>query len=329
MKKTFFILSICIAAMLSATAQTNTLGVGISNPVGTLHVHTTDGYYDPIAPGVDPGNREDIFFDYYQTIFHITNTLTGTTPVDGFTIDQYDGMVTIHQYENSPLHLLGSSNKGLTLLPNGNIGIGTTQPEAPLHVDGNVKATHLSTGGHVSFCTNSQPLTIGMAHTAELGFGSTYIGFNAEKTGSTWTRRNNTWLNGGAVIWATMEGDLLFANLPSTGGGNVTGISDEDIMSSVNMKLSADGVLMAKEVKVALDGWPDYVFSEGFRLMSLPETESYIRENGHLPDIPSASTVESEGLSLGEMNRLLIQKVEELTLHLIELQKQVDELKNK
>ena len=55
--------------------------------------------------------------------------------------------------------------------------------------------------------------------------------------------------------------------------------------------------------------------------------EQYIRDNGHLPDVPSAAEVEDEGLSLGEMNKVLMQKVEELTLHVIELQKQIDELK--
>ena len=65
----------------------------------------------------------------------------------------------------------------------------------------------------------------------------------------------------------------------------------------------------------------------GVLLVPLTETEAYIREQGHLPDVPSATEVEEEGLSLGEMNKVLLQKVEELTLHVIELQKQIDELK--
>ena len=86
---------------------------------------------------------------------------------------------------------------------------------------------------------------------------------------------------------------------------------------------------MAKEIKVTLAGWPDYVFEESYNLMSLSETEHYIHANGHLPNVPSASEVEEEGMSVGEMNRLLLQKVEELTLYVIELQKQIDEIKNK
>ena len=79
---------------------------------------------------------------------------------------------------------------------------------------------------------------------------------------------------------------------------------------------------------MTLSGWPDYVFGEEYKLMSLGETEQYIKENGHLPGVPSAQEVEDEGLSLGEMNARLMQKVEELTLHVIELQKQIDEMRN-
>ncbi|MBR3723946.1 MAG: hypothetical protein IKN11_00960, partial [Bacteroidales bacterium] len=88
-----------------------------------------------------------------------------------------------------------------------------------------------------------------------------------------------------------------------------------------------DGILYAKEIKVTLTDWPDFVFSNGFRLLSLAETESYIKENGHLPGVPSAAEVEEKGMNVGEMNKVLLQKVEELTLHVIELQKQIDELK--
>ncbi len=83
-----------------------------------------------------------------------------------------------------------------------------------------------------------------------------------------------------------------------------------------------------KELRVTLTDWPDYVFDAGYRLMPLSEVEGYIAENGHLPQMPSAMEVEQEGADLGEMNRLLLQKVEELTLYIIDLQKQIEELKS-
>ncbi|MBR1833956.1 MAG: hypothetical protein IJ785_00370 [Bacteroidales bacterium] len=325
-KKNAFVAMFALTFLsVPAFAQTfNTLGIGIASPQGTLHVHTSQGYnYDePIREGLNP-------YDYYRTLFRITNTVTGTGSTDGFVVDQIDNEVTLRQYENAPLHFKTYNGLGFTLLPSGLLGVGTTQPTATLHVDGDAKVTsNLTTGSYASFCTNGQPLTIGMAHTQQLGFGSAYIGFNAQKNGTTWSRRNNTWLNGGAVIWATMGGDLLFATLPSTGGSSVTDMTDQDVMSAVNMRLGADGILYAKEIKVTLTGWPDYVFGQDFHLLPLDETESYIKENGHLPGVPSATEVEEDGLSVGEMNKVLMQKVEELTLYVIELQKQINDLKN-
>ncbi|MCL2245540.1 MAG: hypothetical protein FWC10_00260, partial [Lentimicrobiaceae bacterium] len=61
----------------------------------------------------------------------------------------------------------------------------------------------------------------------------------------------------------------------------------------------------------------------------LPETEQFIKANKHLPNVPSAAAVEANGVNLGEMNAILIQKVEELTLYILDLQKQINELKTK
>jgi hypothetical protein len=92
-------------------------------------------------------------------------------------------------------------------------------------------------------------------------------------------------------------------------------------------QLTSDGVLRSREIIVDADNWPDYVFEDVYPLMSLKEIESFINENGHLPNIPSAQSVQEEGLDLGEMNRLLLEKIEELTLHIIQQQKEIDALK--
>ena len=84
---------------------------------------------------------------------------------------------------------------------------------------------------------------------------------------------------------------------------------------------------MPPVTKVTLTGWPDYVFDKSYNLMPLSETEQSIQANGPLPNVPSAAEVEADGMSVGEMNKVLLQKVEELTLYVIELQKQIDELK--
>jgi len=87
--------------------------------------------------------------------------------------------------------------------------------------------------------------------------------------------------------------------------------------------LSVKGKILAEEVKVAPSAnWPDYVFEENYNLPSLAELENYIKANKHLPGIPDQAKVKEEGISLGEMNRKLLEKVEELTLHVIRLTKE-------
>ena len=93
-----------------------------------------------------------------------------------------------------------------------------------------------------------------------------------------------------------------------------------------NAKLTVDGTIHATKVKVEQNVWADHVFEEGYPLPTLPALESYIRENKHLPEIPTAKEVAAEGIDLGDMNRKLLQKIEEQTLHLIDLHKRVEAL---
>ncbi|MEQ8905149.1 hypothetical protein [Ekhidna sp.] len=88
-------------------------------------------------------------------------------------------------------------------------------------------------------------------------------------------------------------------------------------------QFSVDGKAIMEEVKVELSGtWPDYVFEPTYNLRTLEETEEYIKTNKHLPEIPSAKEMEANGVELGEMNMLLLKKIEELTLHLIDVNKE-------
>jgi hypothetical protein len=85
---------------------------------------------------------------------------------------------------------------------------------------------------------------------------------------------------------------------------------------------------MCEELKVQLNAnWPDYVFKKDYPLKSIGEFEKYIQANKHLPGIPAASAVESNGLDVGDMQRKLMEKVEELSLYIIQLQKQIDALR--
>jgi hypothetical protein len=94
-------------------------------------------------------------------------------------------------------------------------------------------------------------------------------------------------------------------------------------------KLSVNGTIGAKEIKVTSSGWSDFVFEPDYDLPSLQEVETFIDQNGHLPDIPSAEEVKANGISLGEIDAKLLQKIEELTLYVIELKKENEDLKAK
>jgi hypothetical protein len=87
-------------------------------------------------------------------------------------------------------------------------------------------------------------------------------------------------------------------------------------------KIAATG-----EVKVFVDGtttFPDYVFDPSYKLPTLEETEKYVKENHHLPEVPTAADIAKDGMSLNEMNIILLKKVEELTLYMIEMKKEND-----
>lgn len=91
-------------------------------------------------------------------------------------------------------------------------------------------------------------------------------------------------------------------------------------------KLAVGGKIIAEELKVKLQsaGWPDYVFGEDYILPTLAEVEKQIKENGHLKNVPSATEIKTNGLEVGEMARIQQEKIEELTLYIIELNKRLE-----
>lgn len=91
--------------------------------------------------------------------------------------------------------------------------------------------------------------------------------------------------------------------------------------------LAIGGRVQAREVKVNVSTGADYVFGDTYKLPSLQEVQAYIRQHKHLPEVPAASEMENDGLSLGEMNILLLKKIEELTLYTIQQSEDIATLK--
>ena len=89
----------------------------------------------------------------------------------------------------------------------------------------------------------------------------------------------------------------------------------------------SNGKIISEEIRVEMSGdWPDYVFESDYELVSLNELEAQINELGHLPGIPSAETVETEGFELGDMQKRMMEKIEELTLYMINADKKINAL---
>ena len=125
---------------------------------------------------------------------------------------------------------------------------------------------------------------------------------------------------GGTSPWVLGLNDNIYFN-----SGNVgIGISDPG-----TDKLAVNGNIRAKEVKVEIVNWPDYVFEAAYQLPTLEEVKKYIDEKGHLPKIPSAEEIQANGLEVGEVNKLLLEKIEELFLYLLQQEERIKELENK
>ncbi len=136
-----------------------------------------------------------------------------------------------------------------------------------------------------------------------------------------YTTANTTNPGPGTRSWALYaQGNSYFDNINV---GTLDG--------AAGYKISVDGKIISEELKVKLSSnWPDYVFEEDYELMTIEDLENYINTNKHLPGVPSADKINADqGFEVGEMNKILLEKIEELTLLLIEQKKKIDDLERK
>lgn len=197
--------------------------------------------------------------------------------------------------------------------PSGRVGINLNSPQAPLHVIATAKDT---------IAGQKIAAILGNAYNEWTAFGGAVGGrIRGSSEGYLVLESNPAGSDKRLYLNSNSPGDIIMA----VGGGNV-GIGTVDPKSN---KLAVEGTIAARRVKVTqANPWPDYVFGDNYAIMPLYETEKFVKEHKHLPDMPSAKDVAENDQDLGEINRKLLEKMEEMTLHLIRMQKKIDQLES-
>ncbi|MDN5215682.1 hypothetical protein QQ020_26630 [Fulvivirgaceae bacterium BMA12] len=274
------------------------VGINTNNPTSPLEIHSTGtlgGIFNPATA--------------YLKITDGTTTML----VDGNEIHSNQSLVFGSSYTSDFKfrNVDGSGFEDLLLIKSdGKVGIGTATPQSNLHIssgtDGDAILTLSSDEDNNNEFDNSliQLRQDGGRLGVNIGYDEANFGSNIFGIGRRLTNVD---------YWDTF--------IINTTNGNI-GIGTNQTTS---YKLSVQGKVRAEEVKV-YTGWADFVFEDDYDLPTLQEVEQYIKINKHLPEIPSAEEVAENGVSLGEMDSKLLQKIEELTLYIIEQEKRIKQL---
>ncbi|OQX78737.1 MAG: hypothetical protein B6D61_04800 [Bacteroidetes bacterium 4484_249] len=320
----------------------NSLMIGFGSDTATFFVGPSDQTgFGKVGIGTsDPTTRLEVNGTFKVTDWSYFKTIN----LGGYDINEVDEIKGINgiRFEGVP-----SYPSQMVLDANGQLGIGTTTPNHKLDVTGNINFTGdlLHNGqpfetskwtesgsdiyyndGNVGIGTNVPQTSIDLrkdiisngnvgikiSNPAEFSW---FIGMSHEHSS-----RNNLIIGS---FNTTIIGGTPAITIKHYGGG--VGIGTSDIG---NYKLAVAGKIRATEVMVEHeDKWYDYVFDDDYNLSSVKDLENYINKNKHLPDVPSATEVKENGINLGQMNGILLKKIEELTLYMIEQQKEIEELK--
>ncbi|WP_299222416.1 hypothetical protein [uncultured Aquimarina sp.] len=294
--------------------STGNVGIGITNPQQKLHIHSINPPAFTLLSGTAPGVL-------FSKIAFPTNNLALaaiglSTNSNGYHSGSITGDFNIRGGAGRDILIgtLASSNstngtERIRIKNNGKVGIGVIDPQAKLDVKGSIK------NDSFDFKNNSGDLRMRRFGAGDITWKRAMVPiYNANTNKST--------------LMVNFVGDFEEGVRIAGSKLNVDGQVGIGTTDTSGYRLAVRGNILAEELKIrTYANWPDYVFETNYELKSLTEIDTYIKENGHLPNIPSAKKVTEEGFNVGEMNAKLLEKVEELTLYIIKLNQELKEVK--
>lgn len=286
--------------------NTDSVGVGTTAPAERLHVWNGSIYVQDNRSNEDPhvvfdvpavnGNEGGLQFK------RLGDTLASISYVENTSFANYIR--------------IGVGNNGtrsdFTVNSNGEIGVGTLNPAGQFQLSA-------YTGDNLLI---SDPDAI-IQFSAPNISAPVKKGFIQLSNGDDLRLGTNSGNNTGRVIIRTNGSDRLYVD-------QLGNVSIATTATAAGYKLHVGGKAICEELKVqTVVNWPDYVFEKNYALRPLHELEDYIRANKHLPEIPAAAEVEKNGMEVGDMQKRMMRKIEELTLYILQLKQEIDLLKAK
>ncbi|HEY0029315.1 MAG TPA: hypothetical protein VGC65_01055 [Bacteroidia bacterium] len=340
----------------------NNVGINTTTPLGKLHVNNGSVLFDGATTGATPTSGVGTRMMWIPTKSAFRAGLISALPL----FDQWDaaniGIGSCAFNQNTKASGANSAALGIyTTASNAQAfacGYTTVASGPNSFASGYLsqatgdKATAISWGnlasGTASFATGSGTVASG-AYSSSFGYHPTASGQSAIAAGTYTTAqsfssfvigRYNKTGTYSATTWVGTDPVFVIGNGTGTGtfarnavtvlkNGNV-GIGTELLSNPNNYRLAVNGSIGAKEVKIETSSttWPDYVFDKDYVLLPLNELDAYLKKNNHLPDIPGREQVKTDnGVYVGEMQVKLLQKIEELTLYLLEQNREFEKIK--
>ncbi len=299
------------------------IGIGTSEPAGGLHFISSAKQANAVSDGI-------AFLRTLGDDYSLQITSAGGIPhLDFANESNEDYDIRLGIYNDKQLAILG-----------GSVGIGLNNPSEKLDIEGNLRwgtgSSKAWGDGHLSLqsgwgSSNSHPTlgSIGGSSGSLIMLHNPHTPFRTDNAAPGFSGRAGLRLatDQEASNWwdVGLAGD--FFHIYRKGSGEflrVTNSGSVGIGTSTtgSHKLAVEGSIGARSIKVEIGDWSDFVFYDDYKLRPLEEVESFIAKNNHLPEIPSEDEVTKNGIDIGEMNAKLLQKIEELTLYMIEQNKQ-------